>query len=104
MTITLTHPGRTDISAAFTTDAEPRTDVVSPEFACTADRVEYDPDPVVVAVQRHADATARVASTLRDETDPQAWLFAQRSRYLREGACDPYAQLMLLRVGLLPVR
>lgn len=79
------------------------------------DCVEYDTDPVVVAVQRQAAASR--AATLQaapqgmgstnessDPYDTQQWLFAERARYLREGTCDPYAQLMLMRAGLLTPR
>ena len=104
MTITLAAPERTESGPAFIAETEPRLDVVSPEFTCASDRVEYDPDPVVVAVQRQADAAARIVDTVSRDVDPQAWLFAQRARYVREGTCDPYAQLMLMRAGLLPVR
>lgn len=108
MTITLTEPGRTETFPAFMAEAEPRLDVVSPEFACATDRVEYDPDPVVVAVQRQADAARAIGALVGDavsrDADPQAWLFTQRARYVREGTCDPYAQLMLMRAGLLPQR
>ncbi len=37
------------------------------------------------------------------QSDPQGWLFAQRSRYLREGTCDPWAEQLLYRAGLLPL-
>lgn len=108
MTITLTDPGRTETSPAFTAAAEPRLDVVSPEFACAPHRVEYDPDPVIVAVQRQTDAAHAIGALFGDavtrDADPQAWLFAERARYVREGSCDPYAQLMLMRAGLLPLR
>lgn len=36
--------------------------------------------------------------------DPQGWLFAERSRFLREGTCDPWAAQMLAKAGLLPRR
>lgn len=103
MTITLAAPERIE-SPAFVADTEPRLGVVSPEFTCASDRVEYDPDPVVVAVQRQADAAARIVDAVSRDADPQAWLFAERARYVREGTCDPYAQLMLMRAGLLPLR
>lgn len=50
-----------------------------------------------------ARASEQVADekTLRD-ADPQAWLFAQRTRHLTYGFCDPYAEQMLRRMGLLP--
>ena len=104
MTITLTAPDPTQTQTAFIADVEPRLDVVSPEFTRGRDRVEYDPDPVVVAVQRQAEAASRVVDAVTREADPQAWLFAERARYVREGACDPYAQLMLMRASLLPLR
>ncbi len=79
------------------------------------DCVDYDPDPVVVAVQRQAAAscaaTRETGSPVLGSTNPvaepydtQRWLFAERARYLREGTCDPYAQLMLMRAGLLTPR
>ena len=34
--------------------------------------------------------------------DPGQWLFAQRERFKRDGACDPWAEQMLYRAGLLP--
>ena len=58
---------------------------MSPEFTRGRDRVEYDPDPVVVAVQRQAEAASRVVDAVTREADPQAWLFAERARYVREG-------------------
>lgn len=72
-----------------------------------SDEVDYDPDPVIVAVQRQAGAAARAARAVDAPVDPrtvdpQAWLFAERARYRREGTCDPYAMLMLLRAGMLP--
>lgn len=34
--------------------------------------------------------------------DPQDWLFAERERYRRLGSCDPWAEQMLRRAGMLP--
>ena len=34
-------------------------------------------------------------------TDPQAWLFAERARYLRTGSCDAYAEQLLRSAGFL---
>ncbi len=36
------------------------------------------------------------------EVDPQAWLFAERARYRETGVCDPWAEHLLRRAGLLP--
>lgn len=73
-----------------------------------ATAAEYDTDPIFVAVQRQAApasaAARRVTSGECDAVDPQAWLFAERSRYREQGTCDPYAMLMLMTAGLLPVR
>lgn len=49
------------------------------------------------------EVTGRAAQVL-STADPQAWLFVQRARYLDEGHCDPYAEQMLRRMGLLPSR
>lgn len=57
----------------------------------------HDVDPLAAAVERHAAA----ALTVLRLADPQAWLFLERSRYLAEGTCDPYAELMLRRAGFL---
>lgn len=71
-------------------------DAAEPLFLADPSPVGID-DPVVAAVDRQA-AAARAA--LR-AVDPQAWLFAERTRYLSEGTCDPYAELMLRRGGFL---
>ncbi len=50
-----------------------------------------------------ANAHQQVAAQeLDDDADPQSWLFVQRARYLVQGYCDPYAEQMLRRMGLLP--
>ena len=49
-------------------------------------------------VQQQANAAATAVA----QADPQGWLFAQRARYQREGCCDPWAEQMLARAGLLP--
>lgn len=54
-------------------------------------------DLVVDAAERQG---AAVIGVLR-RTDPQAWLFAERARYLRSGSCDPYAEQLLRRAGFL---
>ena len=54
-------------------------------------------DLVVDAAERQG---AAVIGVLR-RTDPQAWLFAERARYLRAGSCDPYAEQLLRRAGFL---
>lgn len=54
-------------------------------------------DLVVDAAARQGTA---VVGILR-RTDPQAWLFAERARYLRTGVCDPYAEQLLRRAGFL---
>lgn len=75
--------------------------------------VDYDPDPVIVAVQRQAAAASAAVTRVESvesvvgrepQVDTQAWLFAERARYRAEGTCDPYAMLMLMRAGMLPVR
>lgn len=42
-----------------------------------------------------------VAETVQ-RVDPQGWLFAERSRFLSEGRCDPWAEQMLRRAGVWP--
>lgn len=54
-------------------------------------------DLVVDAAERQG---AAVIGVLR-RTDPQAWLFAERARYLRTGSCDPYAEQLLRRAAFL---
>lgn len=54
-------------------------------------------DPLAAAVERQA---AAALSAVRAH-DPEAWLFLERTRYLAEGTCDPYAELMLRRAGFL---
>lgn len=49
-------------------------------------------------------AAARQAVAVQPlmEIDPESWLFAQRARYAQTGWCDPYAEQMLRRAGMLP--
>ncbi|WP_168581845.1 hypothetical protein [Gephyromycinifex aptenodytis] len=54
-------------------------------------------DPVVQAAARQGVA---VIGLLR-RTNPQAWLFAERARYLRDGTCNPYAEQLLRQAGFL---
>ncbi len=114
MTITLPSPCSTDVSidVAATTEGTPTLGVApavdvrpalhaaaaSADLECQAGDVDCGggPDPILAAVGRQADTVRRM--------DPQAWLFAERARYARHGVCDPYAQLVLLRAGLLPQR
>lgn len=42
------------------------------------------------------------AREIAGDADPESWLFVQRARYLSVGYCDPYAEQMLRRMGLLP--
>lgn len=60
------------------------------------DTAEAD-DRIFRMVERQ---TAWVTATTR--SDPQQWLFAQRARLQVEGMCDPWAEQMLYRAGLLP--
>lgn len=63
----------------------------------TADTATDENDPVVDAAKRQGVA---VIGLLRS-TDPQAWLFAERARYKREGTCNPYAEQLLRQAGFL---
>ena len=49
--------------------------------------------------ERGEPAGSAQASTM----DPQDWLFAQRARYQSHGSCNPWAEQMLYRAGMLPV-
>ncbi len=42
-----------------------------------------------------------VAETVQ-RVDPQGWLFAERTRFLAEGRCDPWAEQLLRRAGVWP--
>ncbi|GAB77401.1 hypothetical protein SAMN05421595_1232 [Austwickia chelonae] len=64
-------------------------------FSTTA---EADERMFQIVEQQSAWAAAAVA-----RSDPQQWLFAERARYVREGSCDPWAEQMLYRAGLLPL-
>ncbi|WP_040162099.1 hypothetical protein [Mobilicoccus massiliensis] len=46
------------------------------------------------------DRGTAVIGVLR-RSDPQAWLFAERARYLLTGTCDPYAEQLLRQAGCL---
>lgn len=73
----------------------------APAFLTAADSAapcpDYDVDPYALAVQCQAAAALSAVRT----TDPETWLFLERARYLAEGSCDPYAELMLRRAGFL---
>lgn len=36
------------------------------------------------------------------DEDAQAWLFRERARYVETGICDPWAEHLLRRAGLMP--
>lgn len=88
-------------SSALTTDVAP----AFLDLGSTPPPPQPVLDPLTEAVERQA-AAARAAMQAVDRAieravDPSAWLFAERRRYLTEGTCDPYAEMMLRRAGFL---
>ncbi|MBW3086538.1 hypothetical protein KEM60_02761 [Austwickia sp. TVS 96-490-7B] len=63
-----------------------------------SDTAEAD-DRVYHMVEQQANWVALAVA----QADPQQWLFAQRERFRRDGVCDPWAEQMLYRAGLLPL-
>ncbi|QQS00238.1 MAG: hypothetical protein IPK37_15300 [Austwickia sp.] len=82
--------------------------LVAPAFDGTtrapyADTAAAD-DQVYARVGQQAAWVSVVIAAAAGAVDPQAWLFAERARHQRDGACDPWADQMLYRAGLLPTR
>lgn len=72
------------------------------EVAGVAGQLRRVVDHVTSVVQSVTAHQQSAAEEIRSEGDPQTWLFVQRARYLAQGHCDPYAEQMLRRMGLLP--
>jgi len=76
---------------------------IDASVAAHEERTTRAPHPIAMG-DLVVDAAARqgtaVIGVLR-RTDPQAWLFAERARYLRTGSCDAYAEQLLRRAGFL---
>ncbi len=73
---------------------------VAGQLARVVDKVSV---PAVETLQDSLEQQ-RSAAEILATADPQAWLFVQRAKFLTDGYCDPYAEQMLRRMGLLPRR
>lgn len=69
--------------------------------ACAAAPLPSWADP---CVDRWLGKVAGPHAVEGDGLDPQVWLFRERSRFLSTGLCDPWAEHLLRRAGLLPNR
>ncbi|MBK7722896.1 MAG: hypothetical protein IPI32_11950 [Austwickia sp.] len=67
-----------------------------------AERLQRVAGQVAQAVDAANQAQHEAVAEILAEADPQAWLFVQRAHYVSQGFCDPYAEQMLRRMGLLP--
>lgn len=72
------------------------------EVAGVAGQVRRVVDQVTSALPSASGDQQVGAQGIAEHADPQSWLFMQRARYLADGSCDPYAEQMLRRMGLLP--